>query len=487
MKSEGIHMNLLEKYIDVEHKYYIYGTGSFGMYCYKAIVETLGEDSVEAFVESFPSASEWRGKPIISPDQILYQQENVRIIVASVTNSEEMRNRLLELKIPNWKIMILDELMPYFRTLRSGNEVIESICLWPPVTAEKGFLAKKISWFAPGRITVVAFGDITDFSCNIVEGQVENKKDIFEKVDKIYVWQADAVDEDVKAFVNKVHIIDPNFFLYTESLNYDKLFYRSLDYEQRMAMVQRSKEIFIQMHEVSKLYRRANIFCSGPSIQEAYERKYDGCFNIVCKSIVKDQQLMHLLNPKVIVFTDINYYLSPTAYCSQFLQDLKKTQKEYDSFVIVREYEVALLLYHCPELKGRVIGMDIKSINYSFPNEKELQVKPTSNIMTELMLSVASALSDEIGIFGCTGRCPDENFYWQHNPNTQYHDLMQSIFDMYPSVFRDQGYADYYDRHCNIVKEIIEYGQSMGKKYVNCTTSFIPALIQISSEVADEK
>ena len=45
-------MNLLEKYIDIRNRYYIYGTGSFEVYCYKVIVDTLGEDRVEAFVES---------------------------------------------------------------------------------------------------------------------------------------------------------------------------------------------------------------------------------------------------------------------------------------------------------------------------------------------------------------------------------------------------------------------------------------------------
>lgn len=481
-------MNLLEKYIDEKNKYYIYGATSFGMYCYKAISEVLGEDKVEAFVESNPSVNIKGSKPVISPEQIQYQPDNVRIIVASVTWGKEMKDRLLELSIPDWKILTLESLEPYFRTLYAGDGIIESICLWPPITVEKGFLAEKISWFAPDRIEVIIFGETKDFKgSNIVVENVKNKGEVFDRVDKIYVWKAEEVNQELEGVMDKIHIVDPYFFLYIETYNYSKLYYRSFDQSQRRAMRQKSKEIFIQMREESKIYRKANLFCSGPSIQEAYDKVYEGEFNIVCNSMVKDRQFMKLLKPRAIAFTDVNYFLSPSDYCKQFLKDLMIVQKEYDSFIIVYEHEVALLLYHCPELEGRVIGMDNTSKEFVFPDENSLMVKPVSNIMSETMLPVASSLFDEIGIYGCTGRCPDENFFWQHNPNTQYHDLLQSVFDMYPSFFRDVGYADYYEKHCKNVKELIAYGQSLGKKYVNYTTSFIPALVEISSENVNEE
>lgn len=60
--------------------------------------------------------------------------------------------------------------------------------------------------------------------------------------------------------------------------------------------------------------------------------------------------------------------------------------------------------------------------------------------------------------------------------------MIQSLFDIYPSYYRDNGYEDYYENHCNNVKEIIAYGQSKEKKYTNYTTAFIPVLAQISPE-----
>ena len=53
---------------------------------------------------------------------------------------------------------------------------------------------------------------------------------------------------------------------------------------------------------------------------------------------------------------------------------------------------------------------------------------------------------------------------------------MQTIFDMYPSVFRDQNYANYYEGHCQRVEDLLEFGEKKGKKYKNITTSYIPAL-----------
>lgn len=127
-------------------------------------------------------------------------------------------------------------------------------------------------------------------------------------------------------------------------------------------------------------------------------------------------------------------------------------------------------------LRGKVIGIPYDSPEFVFPDVDNFRVKNTGNILTQLLLPIASSLCDEIGIAGCTGRNPDETYYWKHNPKTQYIDLMQSVFDMYPSIFRDQKYDDYYDRHCKTVKDMIKYGEQLGKKYINMTTSYISAL-----------
>ena len=139
------------------------------------------------------------------------------------------------------------------------------------------------------------------------------------------------------------------------------------------------------------------------------------------------------------------------------------------------EYEVPLIKNHFPMLYDRLIGVRCRG-NYCFPTEEDLYVGGTPNICTLFMVPFASAMCDEIGIAGCTGRNPDENYFWKHNGRTQYLDLMHCVFEAYPSFFKYQDYEDYYDKHCDQTKDLLEYGETQGKSYINMTTSFIQAL-----------
>ncbi|MCM1236997.1 MAG: hypothetical protein NC489_43535, partial [Ruminococcus flavefaciens] len=273
-------------------------------------------------------------------------------------------------------------------------------------------------------------------------------------------------------------VVDPDFYLYVETMNYSKLYYSSFSRPEKMNYRRQSEEIFARMKSNTNGFSKVRVFCSGPSIDEIYNNAYEDSINIICNSMVKDKEWMERIKPYLMTFADVNYFLSPTDYCKRFLEDVVEGQKKYGYYIAVLEYEVPLLLSHCPELNGKVIGISNNADTYMWPTELNLEVRGTPNILTEMMLPLASALSDDIEIAGCTGRNPNENFYWKHNGRMQYLDLMQSIFDMYPSLFRDQNYENYYDYHCQCVEGILEYGEKRGKRYKNLTTSYIPALMK---------
>ena len=66
---------------------------------------------------------------------------------------------------------------------------------------------------------------------------------------------------------------------------------------------------------------------------------------------------------------------------------------------------------------------------------------------------------------------------------TQYMDLKKYVMEAWPAFFNYCRYDVYYNRHCQNVEEQLQYGESLGKKYVNITTSHIPALIKRSELV----
>lgn len=444
-------------------KYYIYGISNFGRYCRKFILENYGEEYFLGFVETMPEVGIADGKKVV-PVSDLNLKCNEKIIIASFANEQMMYKTLTQMEIAEGDIICLKEFHPYFRTMQEVSCGISKVCIYPGGWEKNEKLCEKIKWFIPDRIELLEERDM-------------------DKADAILVHEASAISELLEGYKDKIHNIDPEFFYYVETGNWDLLYYKSFLEEELEKYRERSREIFLRMKQElkQKNVKKGNVFCSGPSISEFINDfgKHEGIdkeFNVICNSMVKDKEMLEVIKPSLLAFTDLNYYLSPTAYCRQFLADVMEGWHKYHFYIAVYEHEVPLLLRHYPMFEGYVMGIVNNAKTIRFPSEEGLFVKRAGNIMTETMLPMASELCDEVGIFGCTGRVEGETFYWQHNDRTQYKALMQSIFDAYPSLFRDAGYADYYERHCRNVQNLLMYGEVKGKKYYNFTTSFIPAL-----------
>jgi hypothetical protein len=101
----------------------------------------------------------------------------------------------------------------------------------------------------------------------------------------------------------------------------------------------------------------------------------------------------------------------------------------------------------------------------------------TANIMTLLMLPIASSLTDRIHIIGADGREEDESYFWEHSDIAQYDDdMMKTAIDSHPSFFRDRIYTDYYDQHIQTLEKMIAYGERQGLEYISLTESYIECL-----------
>jgi hypothetical protein len=103
-----------------------------------------------------------------------------------------------------------------------------------------------------------------------------------------------------------------------------------------------------------------------------------------------------------------------------------------------------------------------------------------------LMIPIVSSVCKEIYIIGADGRKPsetggrkpDENYFWRHSSSSQFIDLMQTVFDTHPSVFRDRPYTDEYKDYCEFFEGLLRYGEGLGKRYYSLTPSYIPVLAQ---------
>lgn len=239
------------------------------------------------------------------------------------------------------------------------------------------------------------------------------------------------------------------------------------------------EELMSQLLARAKSNSSAFILATGPSSRTVDPDNIDTDFRLTCNSAVRDADLITRFAPDVIAFGDPVFHCGPSKYAAAFRRDVARVLAESDALFATGNHWIAPVLAHMPELSARTIVVEHKDIDWRVLDKDDLSVRSTSNILTLVLLPLACALATSVVIAGCDGRSPDEDYFWKHNPRTQYTDeLMNSAFAAHPAFFRDRDYVDYYDTHCSELEEFLAMVEGNGESVVCSTPSFIPALQQ---------
>jgi hypothetical protein len=227
--------------------------------------------------------------------------------------------------------------------------------------------------------------------------------------------------------------------------------------------------------------RDACLFLTGPSLEEGLSRPLPkDSLRIICNSLVKNDKFLDKIQPDVLVFADPAFHFGVSKYATAFREQTVKALTRFpDCFCIVPERYLPLLLGHFPnDLSGRLIGMpEMSEGNFNFPDAKRFWVLSTENILTHLMLPIATSLASVIHVFGADGRRKQDAGYWQHNPSAQFTGLIQTVYQTHPSFERDRDIEAYYATHCETIENLIQKGeQEAGRSYISETPSYIPSL-----------
>lgn len=488
------------------NKYFIYGTTVFAKYCCDKLCERYGEETVIGYIESENKDKPFDGgKPVLLPEEaVALYTDSTYFMIAGFKSFEVMQNNLMQLGVGGNHIIRPMGYEPYFQI--GYAKTLKRACFWPEIRNTDTDVLTKISWFIPDRINIDIFSrDALELTVRknvhvhkissvgtgteIMYGPLEKRDEAFvdsgnvnavlKEADVIFLWDLSREGEIAERYQDKVRVVDPDFYLSIDAENYCRAYYASFSQDEMRTLLDESKENFLDMQKRAEKCQRANVFGSGPSLVEAekFLDEFEDDFNIICNSMVKNRKLLSKLRPKLLTFADICFFVSPSEYGKAFYSDLIAVQKEYDFHIIVRECQKPLIEYHYPELAKRLIG-----IPYAYSDEwwlidaEHFYLKPMDNIMTDMMLPVATALCDMIGIAGCTGKSQKDTYFWEHNDSVQYEDLKPSVFSMWRAFFHKRRYDAYFDRHCQYMENCIQFGEKLGKRYVNYTTSFIPAL-----------
>lgn len=472
-------------------QYIIYGTGEAAKQYCSQLRNKFGYESVPFFIESDPIKKEFLGVPIYNPDELLqFDYKKYKYIVTSFASMNIMIDTLVSKGVECDQIIKASKAITNIH-ISDELDTIESICYYPEVTSKEKLtdIYKRIKWYIPhnqeNRSKISIFADIAEeeqlSNAHLVSDQ--NMNELLNSCDMILVWDKNSLNDiALKGHASKVYCVDETFYSTVESSIYRKIYFQCLLPSQKKHYHSLSISNFEKMYSNNKGKDIAYVFGTGPSIENAYKFDFSNGFNIVCNSIVKNKDLLRKIQPDLLVFADPVFHFSPCEYAQKFREDVLETVGEFDCYCLVPDFTMPLLIAHYPELTNRIIGMTLKN-NMNFPSSENFYVKSSANILTLYMIPVASSICDQINILGCDGRQSNETYFWKHNEETQYSDLMKTVFDMHPSFFRDRVYEDYYKEHCKYLEHLIQYGESFGKKYQCLTPTYIPPLKERSAKL----
>jgi len=294
--------------------------------------------------------------------------------------------------------------------------------------------------------------------------------------DIILVWDASSLSSpSLLRRIGRIQIVDTEFYSTTECSSY----LYPLNFARTEGHRRRSVEKFRVLSEDCADADEAHVFATGPSLSRVFDTEIpERAVKVVCNSMVRNDDLLSHIQPDVLTFADPVFHYGPSEYAAQFRADAVRAIKEHDCWCVVSPPGDVLLQTQFPEVADRIIGIPARSTpsTFHFPRPDELWVRSTANIMTLLMLPVASALTDHVHVFGADGREEDESYFWEHSSIAQYDGLMNSAVQSHPSFFRDRLYTDYYDQHVERLRELVEFGEAQGKQYDSLTPSHVPVL-----------
>jgi hypothetical protein len=321
-----------------------------------------------------------------------------------------------------------------------------------------------------------------DFSRQLRWIDAERAAESLAGADLLLVWDARALRQPaVLVHADKVVVMDPAYFRDAEASNVAGLLSRLLGRRARLEARAASAGKYGSWLERFKGVHDAYVFFTGPSLEAGLQRPLiEGSVRLICNSLARNGEVVERICPDGMVFLDPAYHMGVSRYSAEFRSSVARVLAELPSCVCIVPEDFAPLL--CRELAAevcdRIIGMPVVDAKgFNFPTCESFFVRRTGNVLTQLMVPVATSLATRIHIVGADGRQRGDRGFWRHLPAAQFGDLLSTIDGAHPSLARDTDHERYYREHCRVTARLLKEGEGRyGKVYLSETPSYIPAL-----------
>jgi hypothetical protein len=255
--------------------------------------------------------------------------------------------------------------------------------------------------------------------------------------------------------------------------------------------IKKSKQNFKEFVDSLKTLslKKAYIFGTGPSLEQASNRDWSDGYRIVCNTIVRDAGLWNYINPHFIVAGDAIYHFGHTEYARSFRKDLMKRLDETETYFLYPAYFDVIVRRELIDFKNRLIPVPIGNrpsicndlcINFELPS--------LGNVLPLLMLPIACTLSKRVYLWGFDGRAPNDKLFWSNSAKHSYPEFVPGLqkahpafFDHYvpkenPTQYVQQVQGDVLDKQMKIAEE-------RGWTFIMMHNSWTPTLQKRSGKI----
>lgn len=372
---------------------------------------------------------------------------------------------------------------PEFKTLEEFNDIYYR-CVWHFNHAKRlevNFLVSKSVDVKKRGIPAsfdkeIAKYDAEFFDRVAVSYKHEEFNDLVQDADVIMKWQeVEKVNNYVSKLKNKrVYRVDP------ARVRQEGSFYIQCVFDTSESLVKESRASEEKFERLANKIGECDsswVLATGPSVEEYTKHNFDNSLVIACNSTVLDDELFNKTNPQILVFADPIFHFGVSRYASEFRKIALERLKTSDINIVVPLKYYSLLTSVFKEYADRIIGLEFDNkIDFNLNLKQKFKVKTTSNILTLLLLPLATTFSKNVNVLGCDGR-PFENddYFWGHGKSVQINSEMGNIQEVHPGFFKID-YNEYYFEHCHILDVMIDKASELGIKVKHLAPSYIPAL-----------
>jgi FkbM family methyltransferase len=303
---------------------------------------------------------------------------------------------------------------------------------------------------------------------------------VMDQVEMVLRWRQDASPEWLSEATHSSLLSDKQVFeidphsVRMEGANFIDVSFKLGPRQADLAASNRDR--FAEIAQRLGRFDQAVVLATGPSVSDYDRYQYDGVLGVVCNTVILNEELMEAVQPEFVVFADPNFHFGPSQYAASFRDNLRRAAERFEFTICTPLKYYAVFTAAVPELADRTIAIPFrKDREFNFDLASDFELRTTANVLTFVMLPLATTFARTVSVLGCDGRpLSEDTYFWRHNSTTQIDEKMKNIREVHPGFFKRE-YNDYYLEHCQILDEQLSAGERSGYRFESLAESHIPA------------